>query len=398
MSATKKNRKSKAAKHHIETRLTTVGRNPAACHGFVNPPLYRGSTVLYSSVAAFKGHNQEYTYGRRGTPTIRALEAAISELEGGAHTVLTSSGLSACATCLLAVLNSGGHLLMTDSVYQPVRTICERVLKRLGVEVTYYDPLIGGGVKDLIRDNTLLVYTETPGSQTFEMQDLPAIAQAAHGRGVPVAADNTWGSPLYCNPLKLGADMVIHAGTKYFCGHSDANLGSVTSTEPLSKRLRQTHGDLGQCPGPEDAQLCLRGLRTLSVRLEHHQRAALEMANWLVQRPEVDRVIHPAREDHPGHDLWKRDFTGSSGLFSIVLNPCSESAVAAMLDDLELFGMGASWGGYESLVIPFDPAGYRTATVWEAEGQALRFFIGLEDVEDLKADLDAGFARLRKAG
>ena len=384
--------------HRIETRLTHLGSSPFDNFGFVNPPLYRGSTILYPTAEAYTLHTQQYTYGRRGTPTIAALESALTELEGGAHSVLTPSGLSACAIALLSVVSAGGHVLVTDSVYQPARVICDRVLKRLGVEITYFDPLIGGRIAELIQDNTQLIYTESPGSQTFEIQDLPAIAKAAHDRDVPVLSDNTWASPLYCNPLALGADMVVHAGTKYFNGHSDANLGSVTATAAFAEQLRQTHGDLGQCPGPEDTQLCLRGLRTLAVRLERHGKSALEMANWLAERPEVARVIHPAREDHPQHQIWKRDFRGASALFSVILKPCPEKGVAVMLNGLDLFGMGSSWGGYESLVIPFDPTSYRTATQWKAEGPALRFHIGLENVEDLQADLDAGFKRLVETG
>ena len=385
----------KSGKKNIKTRLMHMGSDPDKYHGFVNTPLYRGSTILYPTLENFLTRSQEYTYGRRGTPTISALESAISELEGGSHTALTSSGLSACSVSLLAIVKSGGHVLITDSVYQPVRKFSERLLRRLGVDVTYYDPHIGSGISDLIQDNTQLVYTESPGSQTFEVQDLPAICEVAKARDIPVLCDNTWASPLYYNPLKLGADIVIHAGTKYFSGHSDANLGSITTNDAYAKAIRQTHGDLGQCPGPEDVTLCLRGIRTLSIRLERHQQSALEMANWLAQRPEVASVIHPAREDHPDNEMWKRDFTGASGLFSIILHNASDKALGAMLDDLELFGMGASWGGYESLVIPFNAAAYRTATPWEVEGRALRFHIGLEDVEDLKSDLDAGFERLR---
>lgn len=387
-----------SGKKNIETRLMHMGSDPDQYHGFVNTPLFRGSTILFPTLDSFLSRSQKYTYGRRGTPTISALESAITELEGGSHTALTSSGLSACSVSLLAIVKSGGHTLITDSVYQPVRTFSERLLRRLGVEVTYYDPNIGSAISDLIQDNTQLIYTESPGSQTFEVQDLPAIVGAAKARGIPVLTDNTWATPLYLNPLKLGADIVIHAGTKYFSGHSDANLGSITTKDAYAKQIRQTHGDLGQCPGPEDVVLCLRGIRTLAVRLERHQKSALEMADWLSERPEVASVIHPARKDHPDHGLWKRDFTGSSGLFSILLKDVTDSALGMMLNDLELFGMGASWGGYESLVIPFNPAPYRTAATWKANGRALRFHIGLEDTTDLKADLDAGFERLRTHG
>lgn len=379
------------------TRLVHLGRNPSQYHGFVNVPIYRGSTVLFPTVEVFEGRDQEYTYGRRGTPTVRALEEAVTELEGGHLSVITPSGLNAIACSFLAVVEAGDHILVTDSAYQPARRICNRLLKRLGVQTTFYDPLIGAGIAELMRDNTRLVYVESPGSLTFEIQDIPAIAEAAHAAGAVVIADNTWATPLYCNPLALGADLVLHAGTKYFGGHADTNLGTVTANEKLADALRGVHGDTGVCPGPEDAYMALRGLRTLGVRLEHHGRAAIEMASWLRDRPEVARIIHPALEGDPGHALWARDFTGASGLFSVVLKPAPQKAVAAMLDGLDLFGMGASWGGYESLVIPFDPTPTRTATTWEAEGPALRFHIGLEDLEDLKRDLDAGFARLRAA-
>lgn len=384
----------KSGKKNIRTRLLHMGSDPDHFHGFVNTPLFRGSTILYPTLDAYSSRTQKYTYGRRGTPTIAALEDSITELEGGHHTALTSSGLSACTVSLLAIVKSGGHILMTDSVYQPVRSLCERLLKRLGVEITYYDPHTGAGIAELVQENTQLVYTESPGSLTFEIQDLPAICEVARSRDIPVLCDNTWATPLHYNPLKLGASVVIHAGTKYFSGHSDANLGSITTAQAYSGIIRQTHGDMGQCPGPEDVTLCLRGLRTLSVRLERHQASALEMASWLAERSEVASVIHPAREDHPDHALWQRDFSGASGLFSIILNDVSDTALAAMLDGLELFGMGASWGGYESLVIPFNPAPYRTATPWKAEGRGLRFHIGLEDTEDLKKDLEAGFKRL----
>lgn len=385
------------APQKLATRLNHIGRTPSENFGFVNPPVYRGSTILYPTVAALKGKAQRYTYGRRGTPTLEALENAITELESGAHTVLTSSGLSACAVALLSVAKSGGHILVTDSVYQPVRKICNRLLSGLGVETTFYDPAIGSGIADLIRPETHLVYTESPGSQTFEIQDLRAIAEAAHARDIPVVADNTWGTPLYYNPLVLGADFVIHAGTKYLGGHADVNLGSVTTTERYAAQLRETHGDMGQCAAPEDANLSLRGLRTLSIRLEHHQRAGLDMANWLSGRDEVARVLHPGLENDPGHALWKRDFKGASGLFAVVLHETSLDKVAAMLDGLELYGMGASWGGYESLALPFNPTSYRTAVPWTEKGQCIRFFIGLEDLDDLKADLDAGFARMKAA-
>jgi cystathionine beta-lyase len=377
------------------TRLAHAGREPARQHGFVNTPIYRGSTVLFPSAAALEANDQDFTYGRLGTPTVKALETAIAELEGGHRTLLTPSGLSAIATALLSFVVAGDEVLVADTVYRPTRRFCDNVLKRLGVTITYYDPVIGGAIKDLITKMTRVVFAESPGSQTFEVQDMPAIAAAAHAAGATVILDNTWATPLYFKSFAHGADVSIQAATKYIVGHADAMLGAITTTEATTPAVAKTHEDLGLCPGPEDVYLGLRGLRSLGVRLERHQKSALELARWLAERPEVARVLHPALPGHPSHALWKRDFTGSSGLFSIVLKPVSRQSLAAMLDGLELFGMGYSWGGFESLILPFDPRVYRTATTWQAEGPAVRLHVGLEDVDDLKADLDAGFARLR---
>jgi cysteine-S-conjugate beta-lyase len=381
--------------HKKETRLAHAGREPARFHGFVNTPIYRGSTVLFPTVAALEANDQDFTYGRVGTPTVKALEATIAELEGGQRTLLTPSGLSAIATALLAFVAAGDEVLVADTVYRPTRRYCDNVLRRLGVTITYYDPVIGGAIKDLITKKTRVVFTESPGSQTFEVQDIPAIAKAAHAAGARVILDNTWATPLYYKSFAHGADVSIQAATKYIVGHADAMLGAITTTEETTPAVVKTHEDLGLCPGPEDVYLGLRGLRSLGVRLERHQKSALELARWLAERPEVARVLHPALPSHPSHALWKRDFTGSSGLFSIVLKPVSHESLAAMLDGLELFGMGYSWGGFESLILPFDPRAYRTATTWQAEGPAVRLHVGLEDVDDLKADLNAGFARLR---
>jgi cysteine-S-conjugate beta-lyase len=381
-------------KQKDETRLAHAGRDPSRQHGFVNTPIYRGSTVIFPTVAALEANDQDFTYGRLGTPTVRALEEAIAEIEGGHRTLLTPSGLSAIATSLLAFVKASDEVLVVDSVYRPARRFCDNVLKRLGVTITYYDPLIGEGIGRLITEKTRVVFTESPGSQTFEVQDIPAIAKAAHAAGAVVILDNTWATPLYFKPFAHGADVSIQAATKYIGGHADIMLGSITTTEKTSAAVAKTHEDLGLCVGPEDVYLGLRGLRSLGVRLAHHQKSALELARWLAARPEVARVIHPALPSDPGHTLWKRDFTGASGLFSIVLKPASHESVAAMLDGLSLFGMGYSWGGFESLILPFDPRDYRTATTWEAEGPALRLHVGLEDLDDLKADLEAGFARL----
>jgi len=390
MSTSKKSQKQ-------DTRLAHAGRDPARFDGFVNTPIYRGSTVLYPTLQCLEANDQDYSYGRLGTPTVDALQTALAELEGGHATLLTPSGLSAISATLLSFVSSGDDILVSDSVYRPTRRFCENVLKRLGITTTYYDPLIGGGIAGLLTDKTKLVFTESPGSQTFEVQDIPAIAEAAHKRGAVVIMDNTWATPLYFKPFSHGVDVSVHAATKYIVGHADAMLGAITTNKATRAAVARTHDELGLCPGPEDVYLGLRGLRSLSVRLARHQASGLEMAEWLAGRPEVAQVIHPARPGDPGHALWQRDFTGASGLFSIVLKPCSQKALAAMLDGLTLFGMGYSWGGYESLILPFDPRSYRSATTWQVEGPALRLHIGLEDVEDLKADLDAGFARLAKA-
>ncbi len=382
-------------KHSEATQIVHHGRHPEAQHGFVNTPVYRGSTVLFPTLAKIKSRDQAYTYGRRATPTTHALEDAITDLAGGASTILTSSGLCAVSTALLAFVQSGDHILMTDSVYQPTRTFCDKMLTRLGVETTYYDPLLGERVSDLIKPNTRLIFVESPGSQTFEMQDIPAIAKVARAKNIWLLADNTWASPLFSKPLALGADVTIEAATKYIVGHADAMLGAVTANARAAQYLDNAKEALGTCPGSEETYLALRGMRTLHVRLAHHMRAALEMARWLEGRSEVARVLHPGLESHPGHGIWQRDFTGASGLFTIVLNPASENALAAFLDGLKLFGMGYSWGGYESLIIPFDPKAYRTATRWTSDGPALRLHIGLEDINDLKADLEAAFIRLK---
>lgn len=376
------------------TRLSHAGRDPSRQHGFVNTPIYRGSTILFPTVEALEGNAQDFTYGRLGTPTVRALEEAIAELEGGHRTLLAPSGLSAIATSLLAFLSAGDEVLVVDSIYRPARRFCDNVLKRLGVTITYYDPLIGAGIDRLIGKRTKVVFTESPGSQTFEVQDIPAIAKAAHEAGAVVILDNTWATPLFFKPFAHGADVSIQAATKYIGGHADIMLGAITMNEKTAVAIGKTHEDLGLCVGPEDVYLGLRGLRSLGVRLARHQQSALEMARWLAERPEVARVIHPGLPSDPGHAIWSRDFTGASGLFSIVLKPVTHARLAAMLDGLTLFGMGYSWGGFESLIIPFNPKDYRSATQWQADGPALRLHIGLEDVDDLKADLDAGFARL----
>jgi cystathionine beta-lyase len=391
---TKSTRDSRAAMGN-RTRLVHAGRQPFENFGFVNTPIYRGSTVLSADVETLYARKARFIYGTKGTPTTEALENAWSEIAGAAGTVLTPSGLSAITVAILSVVKAGDHILVSDSVYRPTRNFCDSVLSRLGVDTTYYDPLVGAAIGDLIRPNTRVVFVEAPGSQSFEMQDIPTIASAAHERRACVIMDNTWATPLFFPPHQRGVDLAVEAGTKYLSGHSDLLLGMVSATAEYWQRLRDTFDAFAMCAGAEDAFLGLRGLRTMELRLREAERQGLALANWLTSRPEVSRVLHPALAAHPGHEIWQRDFLGSSGLFSVILKPAAAKAVAAMLDDLELFGLGYSWGGYESLVIPFDCRPYRTATKWAPEGPALRFSVGLEDIEDLKGDLDRGFARLR---
>ncbi len=380
-----------------ETTIVTAGRDPEANFGVVNPPVYHASTILYPTFQSLKKREVKYTYGRRGTPTTAMLAEAVAELEGGAHCALAPSGLAAVTISLLANLKAGDHLLMTDSVYGPTRNFCDTTLTRFGVEVEYYDPRIAGDISKLIRPTTTVVFVESPGSVTFEVQDIPAIAEAAHEGGALVIMDNTWASPLFFKPFEHGVDISVQAATKYLCGHSDVMAGTITTTEEAWQQTIDGHGQIGMCLAPDDAYLIQRGLRTLSVRLKQHMETGLVLARWLETRPEVARVIHPALPSHPDHALWQRDFTGASGLFSIELAPCSDDALAAMLDDLELYGMGYSWGGYESLIVPQYPAKIRTATKYEAEGPLLRIHAGLESPEDLMADLEAGFDRLNAA-
>ncbi|HVZ51848.1 MAG TPA: cystathionine beta-lyase [Pseudolabrys sp.] len=382
------------------TRLVNAGRDPASQHGFVNPPVYHASTVLYPTAEDQVAHRARYQYGRRGTPTTEALENALAELEGPAcaGVSLLPSGLCAITTALIAVAGAGDHILVTDSVYRPTRNFCDGLFKRMGVETTYYDPLLGGDIARLFKPNTKAVFTEAPGSQSFEMQDIPAIAEVAHARGALVLMDNTWATPLYFSALDKGVDLSIQAGTKYIGGHSDIMFGCVSANAKALPALKNTFHALGQCVGPDDAFLALRGLRTMGVRLAQHYASGLKVARWLAERPEVARVLHPGLESDPGHALWKRDFTGASGLFSFVLKPMPEKAVYAFMNELALFGMGYSWGGFESLVILFDCAEYRTATPWAPGGPTLRMHVGLEDPDDLIADLEQGFAAMKAAG
>src|SRR5215217_6175220 len=382
-----------------ETRLVTAGRDTRAQRGFVNPAVFHGSTVVYSTAEDLHAHRAEFTYGRHGSPTTRALQDVLMSLEGPqcAGVGLTPSGLASITTTLLSVLSAGDHVLVTDNVYRPTRNFCNGMLARYGVEVSYFDPLVGAGIESLFKPNTRAVLVETPGSQSFEMTDIPAIAEIAHARGALVIDDNTWATALFHRSLDQGVDISMQAATKYIGGHSDIMFGTISANAEAWPLIAEAVQLLGVCAGPDDVFLAIRGLRTLAVRLAQHHRSALEMARWLQTRPEVVKVLHPALESDPGHAIWKRDFTGASGLFSVVLKPAPQKAVDALLDSVQLFGLGYSWGGFESLVIPFDCSAYRTATKWAPGGPTLRFHIGLESVEDLKADLTRGFAAFNAA-
>jgi len=383
----------------LDTLLTHAGRAPEKNFGAVNPPIYRASTILSPTVAAYEaaGRNRynQVTYGRHGTPTSFAFEEAVAAVEGGYRSVAFCSGAAACFASILAFVKAGDHVLMVDSVYGPVRNFCSGFLKRFGVETSFYDPLIGAGIAALIRPDTALIYLESPGSLTFEVQDVPAIVRAAKARGIRTLCDNTWGAPLFFRPLAVGVDVDIISATKYIVGHSDAMMGIAVCTEESFLPVRNAATELGNHAAPDDCYLALRGLRSAGVRMRQHEGQALALARFLQNRPEIERVMHPGLPGDRGHDIWRRDFTGASGLFGATLQRGTpKQAVAAMLDGMELFGMGASWGGFESLILPTHPV--RTATKWDA-GPSLRLHAGLEDLDDLIADLTRGFERLNAA-
>lgn len=382
-----------------ETLLATLGCLPDLHRGAVSTPVYRASTILFPTLeeflAADRGEAPHATYGRYGTVSTDALEQSLAALEGADHTIVLASGMAAITTSLYTFLQAGDHLLMVDTVYAPARRFCDQELKRYGVEITYYDPNIGADIAGLMKDNTKVVFVESPGSLTFEVQDVPAIAAVAHARGAVVIGDNTWGTPLYYDAFAHGIDISIHSATKYISGHSDLIMGVVSCKAAHYKRLLRTARNIGARPSGDECYLALRGLRTMAVRLRQHAESGLRVAQWLAARPEVEVVLHPALSGAPGHELWKRDFSGTCSLFSIVLKPgFSQAQLAAMVDYLELFGMGYSWGGFESLIIPCFPQKTRTATVWPYDGYTLRLHIGLEHIDDILADLEKGFARL----
>ena len=386
-----------------ETTVVHSGLHPERFQGAVNPPVFHASTILSQTVEEYRRKRKDWIgevpgtyYGRFGTPTFEALQEAIAALEGGHRCVLYPSGLADCAGALLAFLSAGDHLLVSDSVYGPTRNLARGLLKRFGVSTTFFDPLLGRGIESLIQPSTRVIYLESPGSLTFEVQDVPAIAEVARRRGITTVIDNTWATPLYFKPLAHGVDVSVQSATKYIVGHSDAMLGAITCTKAAWPKLRSSTYELGQTAGPDDVYLGQRGLRTLAVRLKQHGEAGVALAQWIARQPEVERVLHPALPGDPGHAIWKRDFTGASGLFGVVLKEgVTDRALCAMIDGLELYGIGSSWGGFESLIVPFDPREARTATRWPHQGPCFRVHAGLENVEDLVADLEAGFRRLR---
>jgi cystathionine beta-lyase len=384
-----------------DTLLARAGRDPAAYQGMVNTPVFRASTVLFPDLESYEARGgddyKKVRYGQLGTPTTFALEEAVAKMEGGYAAVALPSGLAAITAALCAYAKSGSHLLIPDTAYGPTRTFCDRHLKPFGVEIEYYDPLIGAGIDRLLKDNTCAVLCEAPGSLSFEMQDIPAIAEAAHRRGLPVLADTTWGTPYFFRSFEKGVDVSIHAATKYIAGHSDVVMGIVVTNERHWLTVRRTVAHYGHGVSPDDCYLALRGFRTIGVRMKHQMASALKIARWLQSRPQVKRVIYPALEGDPGHALWKRDFTGAASLFSFVMRPASERQATAFINALEVFGIGSSWGGFESLAIIARIEGCRTATKWDPGGPTIRLHVGLEDPDDLIADLERGFAALSKA-
>jgi cystathionine beta-lyase len=391
------NKSGSAAAPSVETVLTHYGRTPEDQFGFVNTPVYRGSTVLFKTLDDIEAQQQRFLYGRAGNPTTDSVETVVTALEGAHRTRLVPSGLSAITIALMSCVKSGDDILVTDSAYEPTRAFSDGFLTRMGVTARYYDPRIGSGLAALMQPNTRAVLAESPGSLTFEVQDVPALAKVAHDGGAKLIVDNTWASPLYLRPLELGADIVVHAGTKMFVGHSDAFAGTISTTEAAWRDVERTRRELGFFTSGDEAFLVARGLRTLAIRMKEHQQRALEIAGWLEQQDEVIKVLHPALPSSPDHALWKRDFTGSGSLFGVVLRPAPRASVAAFVDHLELFSMGYSWGGYESLCLPVKITRNRTAVPWTEEGNLFRLHVGFEGVEDLKADLLAGLDRYAKA-
>ena len=384
------------------TRAITNGRTSDEHHGAVNTPVYHASTILHPDVESFETRHDPTTnrrkviYGLLGTPTSFDLEEVLADLEGGHDAVLVPSGLAAISVALLSFLKPGDHTLIADTVYPPTRSFCDEHLSSMNIAVDYYDPHLGGAIETLIKPNTRVIFLESPGSFTFEIQDIPAITKVARDRGVTTILDNTWSTPLFFKSFSHGVDVSVHAATKYLSGHSDVVMGAIICAEHAWSPVRRTHRHLGQCVGPDDAYVTLRSIRNLSTRLKAHHKQGLALAEWLNEREEVAEVLHPGLPGHRDHAIWKRDFLGASGLFSIVLHSKSRDAALDMVNGMTLFRIGASWGGFESLMIPVYPEQYRSATHWDPSKFTLRIHAGLEDFDDLIADLKAGFERLNR--
>lgn len=383
----------------FDTRAVHNGRDPGLQGGMVNAPVYHGSTVIYATLEELELSRLEHdakgkvVYGRLGSPSTFALENAMADLENGFGSISVSSGLAAVTTSILAFAGSGDHVLMADTVYGPTRAFCDSFLGKIGVDVTYYDPLVGENIESMIKSNTKLIFMESPGSMTFEIQDVPKIVSIANKYDVTTALDNSWATPLFYKPLDFGVNLSVTAATKYIVGHADAMLGLITTDEKSFYLVKKCRDLLGQSLAPDDVYLGTRGMRTLAVRVRQHQHQALALAEWLSGHDEVLEVLHPAFANCPGHDIWARDFKGSTGLFSFIIKPRPKKALANMLDHMKLFSMGFSWGGFESLIVPQYPEKSRTATSWERQGQVMRVHVGLEDIEDLISDMESGLRR-----
>ena len=386
-------------KYQDATIATHAGRKPFDNFGVINPPIYHASTILFPNFAEFKqaseGRSARPHYGRHGTESHRQLENALAKLEGADKCLLTSSGVQAISTVLLALLDPQDELLMVDSAYSPTREFCNQELERYNITTRYYDPHLASSIGDHITEKTKVVFVESPGSQTFEVQDIPAIVKAAHAKGAIVVMDNTWASPIFFKAFSHGVDVSIHSATKHIGGHSDLLMGVINCTAAVYPRIKRVYKNLGNCPGADDIYLAQRGLRTLATRIKAQGEAGLKVAKWLKTQPQVAKVLHPQLPDCAGHELFERDFLGACGVFSFVLDKhLSDAELAKFFDKMELFKLGYSWGGYESLILYFDPTKIRTATKWTAAGSAIRLSIGLEDVDDLIADLDAALKRI----
>jgi cystathionine beta-lyase len=385
-----------------DTKIVNAGRNEKWTNGVVNPPITRASTVVFNTVAEMNSavanrHNKTMVYGRRGTTTAFAFSDAMTELEGGAGCALYPSGTAAITNAILAFVKQGDHILMVDTAYEPTRDYCDKILAKMGVSTTYYDPMIGADIAGLIQKNTRLIFLESPGSITMEVQDVPSISAIAHQHDCIVMLDNTWGAGINFKPFEYGVDVSIQAATKYIVGHSDVMLGTAIATEKHWPQLRDYSYLMGQCTSPDDLYLALRGIRTLGIRLKQHQQSAMAVANWLKTRPEVAKILHPAFDSCPGHEFFKRDFKGSNGLFSFVLNCGDKRALNAFLDGLDHFKMGYSWGGFESLILGINNINtIRSATNFDCQFPLIRLHIGLEDVSDLINDLEQGFDRFNE--